>query len=158
MDILDEELLALWKSFEKHQVRYIMVGGFATNLHGFSRTTDDCDIWISDSIENRKKLRTALEEVEELNFEMIETMDFAPGWSTINLFSGIALDIMTYLKGFPQQSFEKSFENASIAEIYQLKIRFLHINELIEAKRLAARPKDLIDIQALENIKKQREE
>lgn len=27
-----------------HQVKYIMVGGFAVNLHGFARTTSDMDI------------------------------------------------------------------------------------------------------------------
>ena len=158
MDILDEELLALWQSFQDYQVKYIMVGGFATNLHGFSRTTADCDIWIEDSIENRKNLRKSLESIEQLNFEMVETMDFVPGWSSIKLFSGIDLDIMTYLKGFPQESFQSSYERASIAEIYNLQVRFLHINELIEAKKLAARPKDLIDIEELEKIKKLREE
>jgi hypothetical protein len=31
-----------------------MIGGFATNLHGYSRTTKDIDIWIEDNVENRK--------------------------------------------------------------------------------------------------------
>ena len=56
MDIFDEEILALWKSLQHTGVEYIMVGGFATNLHGFSRTTADLDIWINDRAENRIKL------------------------------------------------------------------------------------------------------
>lgn len=58
MDILDEEVLA----FQKHKLKYIMVGGFATNLHGFSKTTADMDIWIKDDATNRASLRLALAE------------------------------------------------------------------------------------------------
>ncbi len=32
-----------------------MVGGFAAILHGTSRTTQDVDIWIKDTGENRKR-------------------------------------------------------------------------------------------------------
>ncbi len=37
MDIFDEEILEFWKSLQNNKVRYIMVGGYATNLHGFQR-------------------------------------------------------------------------------------------------------------------------
>lgn len=46
MDILDGEIITLWRSLHTNKVKYIMVGGFATNLHGFSRTTADLDIWV----------------------------------------------------------------------------------------------------------------
>lgn len=32
MDILDDELLNFWRSLNNNQVRYIMVGGFATRF------------------------------------------------------------------------------------------------------------------------------
>lgn len=157
MDILDEGLLNLWKNLHLFNVKYIMVGGFATNLHGFSRTTADCDIWIEDSITNRKNLRSALEKNEGIPFDSIERMEFVPGWSSIQLNAGLSLDIMTYLKGFPQSSFEECYKQASIAVIYDLPLYFLHINSLIEAKKQSGRPKDLIDIIELERIKKERE-
>lgn len=31
MNMLDEEVLELWKLLYKHDVRYILVGGFATS-------------------------------------------------------------------------------------------------------------------------------
>lgn len=62
MDIFDEDILNLWRCLESNHVRYIMIGGFAINLHGYSRTTKDIDIWIEDTLENRKKLRQALKE------------------------------------------------------------------------------------------------
>jgi hypothetical protein len=36
MDIFDQGLLQLWASLNKYQVRYIMVGGIAINMHGTS--------------------------------------------------------------------------------------------------------------------------
>ena len=62
MDIFDEDILLLWKCLHQNDVRYIMIGGFAINLHGYSRATKDIDIWIEDTLNNRKKLRTALKE------------------------------------------------------------------------------------------------
>jgi hypothetical protein len=35
MDLFNEEILNLFKVLNAHSVVYIMVGGFATNLHDF---------------------------------------------------------------------------------------------------------------------------
>ncbi len=64
MDILDEEILRLWSLLNKHRLLYLMVGGFATTLYGFNRTTQDLDIWIKDSKENPMGLRQTLKELE----------------------------------------------------------------------------------------------
>jgi hypothetical protein len=154
MDISDEEVIQLWKAFHKHKLRYIMVGGFATNLHGFNRITNDLDIWIQDSIENRKILQKALEEMGIENTESFLTTQFIPGWTGIILPSGFSLDIMTYLKGFEQSRFEECFELASTAIIYEIPVKFLHLNHLIESKKASARPKDMIDLDELEKIRK----
>jgi hypothetical protein len=53
MDMLDDELLRFWKALNNNNVRYIMVGGFATRFHGFNRNTDDLDMW--KKIVNRPK-------------------------------------------------------------------------------------------------------
>ena len=157
MDILDEGLLSLLKNLYHFNVKYIMVGGFAISLHGFSQITDHFEIWIEDSIINRKNLRSALENNEGIPFDAIERMEFIPGWSSIQLDAGISLDIMTYLKGFPQSSFEECYKQASIATIYELPLYFLHLNSLIEAKKQSGRPKDLIDVIELEKIKQERD-
>jgi len=41
---------------------------------------------------------------------------------------------------------------ASEADIENVNIPFLHINQLIENKKIVNRPKDQIDVQALEQI------
>ena len=59
MDILDEEFIAFWRTLNAYKVRYIMVGGLATFFHGYNRVTQDVDMWIDDTLENRQKLRQA---------------------------------------------------------------------------------------------------
>ncbi|WP_208864311.1 hypothetical protein [Pedobacter suwonensis] len=63
---------------------------------------------------------------------------------------------MTTVKGSEEFGFDKCLEYASIATIYEMEIPFLHINQLIDSKKAANRPKDHIDIIELENIKKLR--
>lgn len=153
MDILDEEILKLWKHLYENEVKYIMVGGFATNLHGYMRTTGDLDLWIKDTKENRIKFRKALNDCEIGDFESLETMDLVPGWTTLYFASGFELDIMTFLKGFDQQKFDECYHISPTAIIENIPVKFLHINQLIEAKKAANRPKDIVDIIELEKIR-----
>jgi hypothetical protein len=156
VDILDEEILNLWRSLQKHNTLYIMVGGFATCLHGFDRTTADLDLWIKDTAENRKSLRKVLKDIGLGDLESIETTQFIPGFTSIMLDSGFELDLMTSLKGFDQLRFNECYEIAPTALIENIPVKFLHINQLIEAKKASGRAKDLIDLEELEKIKKQR--
>jgi hypothetical protein len=52
MDFFDAEILSFWEQLAKENVRYIMLGGFATNFYGYSRATDDMDLWVEDTLEN----------------------------------------------------------------------------------------------------------
>jgi hypothetical protein len=153
MDIFDEHLIAIWEAFTKHNVAYIMVGGFAVNMHGFHRTTEDFDILLLDTLQNRKNFRASLIEAKIGDFEPLERMQFVPGWTTIQINNGMQLDILTSLQGVTD-TFEQCLAKASIAEIHHLKIPILHINHLIQNKQSVNRPKDQIDIFELEKIKK----
>ena len=133
-----------------------MVGGFATTLHGFDRTTADLDLWIKDTVENRKSLRNVLKELSIGDFESIETTQFVPGFTSIMLNSGFELDIMTFLKGFDQVKFDECYEISPVALIEEIPVKFLHINQLIEAKKISGRMKDLVDVEELEKIRKQK--
>jgi hypothetical protein len=155
MDILDEELVGLWKAFEDNKLKYIMVGGFASILNGHTRLTSDLDIWIKDTKENRHALQSSLSQIGLSDIPNLDKIDFVPGWSSINLPSGFELDVMTSLKGFEQERFDECYLLSNEAIIESISVRFLHINQLIEAKKAANRLKDQLDIQELEKIKKQ---
>ena len=154
MDIFDEEILKFWAALQNQKVRYIMVGGYATNLHGYQRYTGDIDIWIDDSIENRHQMRKAFVECGMGDYYMLETMQFVPGWTDIHLMNGLRLDIMVNMKGLEGYSFDECLNMASIADIDGVQVPFLHINQLIANKKAVNRPKDQLDVMELERIQK----
>jgi hypothetical protein len=154
MDIYDEDILSLWKSLNSNNVHYIMIGGFATNLHGYNRATNDIDLWIDDTIANRKNLRKALKEQGSGDYDVIESMQFVPVWTDFQLNFGFKLDVMTSVKGLENIGFKECFKYAVIAEIENTQVRFLHFNHLITCKKATGRTKDLLDIEELEKIRK----
>jgi hypothetical protein len=156
MDVLDEELLQFWKALNTNHVRYIMVGGFATRFHGFDRTTDDLDMWLDDTVENRKNLRKSFKDLGYGDFSSLEMMQFVPGWTNFYIGSGIELDIMTEMKGLEGFSFKECLLKASFADLNGIKVPFLHINHLIDNKKAVNRPKDQLDVIQLEKIQQLR--
>lgn len=131
-----------------------MVGGVATNLNGYQRTTDDLDIWLKDTSENRRRFRMAMKEYSQVDYFMLETLQIIPGWTHFNLNNGFRLDVMVDVKGLEKLSFDECFNLASKAELDGVIIPFLHINHLIASKKAANRPKDQVDVIYLEKIKK----
>src|SRR5438067_2066117 len=98
MDILDEGLLKFWQSLNDNNVQYIMVGGFAVNMHGYTRVTNDIDVWIKDNVTNRRNLGKAL---EQFGYGAVswDEIQFVPGWTNFFIGPGVILDIMTSMKG-----------------------------------------------------------
>jgi hypothetical protein len=150
MDVLDEGVLRFWELMNQQNVRYIMVGGFAVNLHGYARTTADMDVWIEDTPGNRRQLGFVLAGLGYPGLDM-EHFQFVPGWGSINIGPGIQLDMMTEMKGV-KASFAECLAIASLADIEGLMVPFLHINQLIANKKAVNRPKDQLDVAALEKI------
>jgi hypothetical protein len=156
VDVFDEEILNFWKALQDNQVQYILVGGYAINLHGYQRFTGDLDIWIKDNLTNRQQLRKAFIACDMGDFPILEYMQFVPGWTDFHLNNNMRLDILIDMKGLEGYSFDECLQMASVADIDDVSIPFLHINQLIENKKTVNRPKDQIDVLALENIRKMR--
>jgi len=154
MDIFDEELLAYWRCLNNAGVKYIMVGGVATNFNGYQRATDDIDVWIEDTVENRDHYRQAFEDYSGENYPQLLTIQIIPGWTYFHLNNGYRLDLMVNMKGLEGFSFDECLQLASRATIDDVIVPFLHINQLIINKKAVNRPKDQIDVIYLERIKK----
>jgi Nucleotidyl transferase of unknown function (DUF2204) len=151
MDLLDESLLQFWRLMNQHAVRYIMVGGLAVNLHGYSRITADIDVWLEDTVQNRQQLGLVMDGMGYKGMNMV-TFQFVPGWSSLHIGNGIRLDMMTKMVGI-EATFTECIAMATQAEIEGITVPFLHINQLIANKKAVNRPKDQIDVAALEKIR-----
>ena len=135
-------------ALNKFDVRYILVGGFSVILHGYSRTTGDMDIWVERSLANYKKIEQAFHYFGMPVFEMTEdNFLHHPSWDVYTYGQPpVAIDIIMEVKGL---DFPDCFNKAVIFEDEGLKIKTLHINSLIDAKKASGRPKDIDDINNL---------
>jgi predicted nucleotidyltransferase len=149
---MDNQIIEIWKHFSANNVKYLTIGGFAVNIYGYGRNTGDIDIFIEDSIENRKNLGLALKQLGIGDFKNINTMQFIPGWTDISLNFNLRLDIMTSVKGLENMNFDELLKNAYVVEISDIPVYFIDYKNLIVSKKAANRPKDRLDIEELEKI------
>lgn len=80
MDVYNEDVLDLWLALNRYEVWYILVGGFAVNLHKHYRTTADINLYVDDIIQNRDRLGIALEEIKISTKTLVARMQFVAGW------------------------------------------------------------------------------
>ena len=144
-----QEILNIWKKLNENNVRYLTIGGLAVNIYGYIRNTGDIDIFIEDTIENRRNLRLAFAAIGIGDFKSIETMQFVAGFTDFTISYGLKLDVMTAVKGLEDESFEMLLNQATIVTLNEISIYFLYYNSLIKAKKATNRPKDILDIEEL---------
>lgn len=149
-----EEIINIWKIFEDKNVKYIIIGGFAVNIYGYTRNTGDLDILIEDTLDNRKNLRKAFIEIGIGDFESIETMQFIPGWTDFTLFFGLRLDVMTSIKGLENISFQELLDKATKVIMGNVVVNFIDYDNLVKAKKATNRLKDQLDLEELNKINK----
>ena len=82
-------------------VEYMLVGGYATIIHGYNRTTGDMDIWVHQTKQNYHHLENAFKQFQMPVFEM--TLDKFLHDSSVDVFSfgrpPVSIDIITQVKG-----------------------------------------------------------
>ena len=130
-----------------HNVKYLVVGGYAVAFHGYPRYTKDLDVWIELSPENADNILKALEKFgfgslglkpeDFLKLEQIIQLGYPPN----------RIDILTTLK---EVEFESSYKGRVEVDIQDLKINFINLGDLKRNKRATGRPQDLADAENLE--------
>jgi hypothetical protein len=127
----------------------VIIGATAFPVHGYSRATLDIDIFIKPEISNAEKTLSALEEfgydvtditVDELLTKKILIRQYL-----------VETDIHPYVKGV---SFDTVWENRVKAKFGETVAWFASLDDLIEMKRAAGRPKDREDLKYLLKLKK----
>jgi hypothetical protein len=159
VNLYTEEHTRLLKSLLKYHVKFILVGGYAAIYYGVNRNTGDLDILIEPTAENGKLLIAALKDdglevpeilPEEFEREMVLSFGLEPE----------GVDILNFTPGI---EFRSAYEN-SIEETFSgLKIRIIHIRDLIRNKEQLQRKGeksflDKYDVEVLKKIQKRKEE
>ena len=57
---LPDDFKEFLKLLDSNAVEYLLIGGYAVNVYGYVRTTNDLDIWINVNPENAARMDRAL--------------------------------------------------------------------------------------------------
>ena len=144
-------------------VRYLVVGGVAVVLHGHLRVTRDVDLVVELVPAN---VRTALKALSGLGFRPrapVRMEDFADpeqrrGWvrdKNMRVFSLWNSKMpLTEVDLFVEEplDFQAAWARAVQARIGSFSVPVAGLEDLIALKRVAGRPQDVADIDALERL------
>ena len=134
-------LSIFFAALESNQVVYILIGGFAVNLHGFSRYTSNLNIWIDDTVQNWDTLNKTF-----IACGMNET--------SARLNSGLPITRVVRLTGLENLTVEAGLKTALIAMVGNIAVPVLGVDQLITNKKALDRQIDSLDVLALEEIQK----
>jgi hypothetical protein len=145
-----EELLDL---FNRHSVKYCIVGSFALAFYARPRYTKDLDILIDPTIENARRVLDALKDFGFGSLALSED-DFTEKGKIIQLgYEPVRVDILTSLEGM---DFSTIWDNRSHGQFGKQQVCFIGLNEFIKVKQAANRSQDRADLEILLKVDKNR--
>ncbi|MBI3318769.1 MAG: nucleotidyltransferase [Candidatus Omnitrophica bacterium] len=140
--------LAVYKSFNAHRVRYVLIGGLAAVLYGSPRLTKDVDLFIEPTLENAKKALAALKAIRFGTASLTTPQKLLSHEVTI-FEDYIRVDLLTAVKGL---SFSQARRHRVIKRIEGVQVPMVSLTDLIVSKKAAARSVDLEDVKILRRI------
>jgi hypothetical protein len=144
LEDVNRELSKLAEIAMRTQLRYLIVGGMAMNLHGLGRYTSDGDIYVEKTEANWQRLMLTLNEMsyDAIDLQLVEQAHLNNEVVTFSI-SG-PIDIMSRLHYKFQ--FDELYSRASFYTIDQITYPVISLVDLREVKVLARRPVDLKDV------------
>jgi hypothetical protein len=136
----------VFRCFQKHNVRYLVIGGVASVLHGVPRATFDLDILIEATADNARRLLGALLDSGLGTASLTNAEDVLSHEITI-FKDRVRLDVQT---SSPGVSFADAWQRRQIMNFHGQEFYVLSKDDLISSKRAAGRDVDLEDVRLLE--------
>jgi len=136
----------VFKSFQQHDVRYVVIGGIASILHGVPRATFDLDILIEATSENSQRLLDALLDADFGTAALTNVENILANEITI-FRDRVRLDVQTSTPGI---EFHNAWRHRKTISYHGQDFFILSKTDLISSKRAAGRDVDLEDVRLLE--------
>ena len=143
---MQQDFKDLLELFNAHQVEYMIVGGYALAFHGAPRYTGDIDIFVKPTLENARRILTAL---DEFGFGSLglTVEDFERPDNIVQLgVPPVRIDLITSITGV---SWEDALSDCVDGKYGELPVKYIGLDEFISNKRATGRKKDLSDLEAL---------
>ena len=146
------DIESLLRSLRGHAVEFVVIGAQAFPVHGYSRATLDIDLFIRPERGNAQLARDAL---AAFGYDVTDlTVDDLLTKKVLIRQYVVAADIHPFVKGV---TFEQVWSNRVEGLYGETPAYFASLDDLIEMKAAAGRPKDLDDLRNLRDLKRLRE-
>lgn len=155
----------IFAALENGAVRYVVVGGMATVLHGYARLTADVDIIVDQDPDEARKAIRALAALGFVPRAPVNAEDYADANVRQRWLQDKGMRVLSMWD--PQHpmrevdlfvenpiDFDLLYERSQIVTLTTTTVRIASIEDLIQLKRLANRPEDQRDIEALQAIRR----
>jgi hypothetical protein len=149
MEKIEKDFEELLELFNKHKVKYCIIGAFAVAFHAVARYTKDMDIFVDHDLANATHIVDALNEFGFISLGL-SAADFCQTGSIIQLgIEPVRIDIINSISGCTAEAVWRNCEKGRYGaqEVY-----FIGRGELIQNKEAAGRPQDIADVARLKNI------
>ena len=145
-------------------VRYVVVGGVATILHGYVRATTDIDLIVDLQVEEATKVIQVLVDAGYKPRIPVNASDFADaakredwinnkGMTVFSMFHpeqpGLSIDLFAK----SPIAFDELWQHSRIFDVAGTGIRACSLDDLLKLKSLSGRGKDMDDIEKLKKIR-----
>lgn len=135
----------------KNKVKYLIIGGAAVNIHGYTRATGDLDIWYDPSDDNFNLLTRS---IQDFGFDITPLSKLEnyqlKGFIRLPV-EPFFIELLSAIDG--KLDFTKTYERSFQFDFNGVPVPVIGYDELIQNKIMARRAKDLEDIAQLEKRK-----
>ncbi len=140
-----DQLQSVFASFQRNDVKYLVIGGIAAVLYGVPRATFDLDILIEPTKANAQRLLDALSEAGFGTAEMTNAEEIIA--TEITIFTDrVRLDVQTFTPGI---EFENAWPRRVTMSYEGQDLEVVSRADLISSKTAAGREIDLEDVRIL---------
>lgn len=148
---VEKDFVEFFASFNRHSVKYCVVGSYAVGLHAIPRYTKDVDVWVEPSADNAARIMRAL---IDFGFGSLALTvdDFNKPGQIIQLgHEPVRIDVITSIEGC---TFEEAWATKETETYGAETIYFLGYDALVKTKAAAGRSQDLADLEKLRKFAK----
>lgn len=136
----------VFESFQKHDVKYMVIGGIAAVLYGIPRATFDLDILIEATQENARCLLDAFSDAGLGTASLTSADEILANEITI-FKDRVRIDVQTHTPGI---IFKDAWERKKVMNYYGQEFYIVCLEDLIASKKASGRTVDLEDARLLE--------
>lgn len=142
-------LPGIFRTLNRARVRYILIGGYASVVHGVPRTTVDVDLALDPGPDN---VRRAVRCLRRLGLEPeTDRVDEILAQGGVSARNDRAVDLLTALPG--GLPFAEIWQRRTTVRFRGVLLPVISRDDQVRLLRAAGRPQDLEDARALEGMR-----